>query len=116
MRPEIRRVLIHAAFGGVGLAAVQLAGALGASVAATAGTAGKRALLRSNGQRNIASSRDLGFVGDCIMVRACPSLRCSFAVRKHLLRAHEYRKKQTMLQRLHSKPRTLYNMLPNTLS
>ena len=68
-----RRVLIHAASGGVGLAALQLAAALGASAAATAGAAGKRVLLRRSGQQIVTSSRDLSFVDDCPLVRT-PSI------------------------------------------
>ncbi|GHE49080.1 phenolphthiocerol synthesis polyketide synthase type I Pks15/1 [Streptomyces capitiformicae] len=56
------RVLVHAATGGVGMAAVQLARHLGAEVYATAGPA-KWGVLRSMGfdEGHIASSRDLGF-------------------------------------------------------
>src|SRR4029078_5688582 len=43
------RVLIHAAAGGVGLAAVQLAQQAGAEVFATAGSPARRELLRSLG-------------------------------------------------------------------
>ncbi|WP_461012488.1 SDR family NAD(P)-dependent oxidoreductase, partial [Streptomyces capparidis] len=55
-------VLVHAATGGVGLAAVQLARHLGAEVYATAGPA-KWDVLRGLGipEERIASSRDLGF-------------------------------------------------------
>ena len=61
--------MIHAAAGGVGLAAVQLAAALGAVVFATAGSPAKRCLLRRLGARVVASSRDLSFVDDLAMVR-----------------------------------------------
>ncbi|MDT0446469.1 type I polyketide synthase [Streptomyces sp. DSM 41886] len=56
------RVLVHAATGGVGMAAVQLARHLGAEVYATAGPA-KWDTLRAMGipGERIASSRDLGF-------------------------------------------------------
>ncbi|HTD58114.1 MAG TPA: type I polyketide synthase, partial [Solirubrobacteraceae bacterium] len=56
------RVLVHAAAGGVGMAAVQLAGHIGTEVWATA-SPGKWAALRALGidQARIASSRDLGF-------------------------------------------------------
>ncbi|GAA2552924.1 hypothetical protein GCM10010435_24070 [Winogradskya consettensis] len=56
------RVLIHAAAGGVGMAAVQLARLRGAEVYATAGPA-KWDVLRGMGldDAHIASSRDLGF-------------------------------------------------------
>ena len=55
------RVLIHAAAGGVGLAAVQLAKRLGAEVFATAGSPAKRAYLESLGVRQVFDSRSLGF-------------------------------------------------------
>ena len=61
------RVLVHAAAGGVGLAAVQLAAALGATVFATAGNPAKRRLLRQLGARFVGSSRDLSFVDDLAM-------------------------------------------------
>jgi acyl transferase domain-containing protein/D-arabinose 1-dehydrogenase-like Zn-dependent alcohol dehydrogenase/acyl carrier protein len=56
------RLLVHAAAGGVGMAAVQLAGHIGAEVWATA-SPGKWDALRGMGieQERIASSRDLGF-------------------------------------------------------
>jgi len=55
------RVLIHAAAGGVGLAAVQLARALGAEIYATAGSEEKRAFLRSLGVPHVMASRTLDF-------------------------------------------------------
>jgi acyl transferase domain-containing protein/D-arabinose 1-dehydrogenase-like Zn-dependent alcohol dehydrogenase/acyl carrier protein len=60
--PRGRRVLIHAAAGGVGMAATQLARHLGAEVFATAG-AGKWATLRAQGlaDDHIANSRTLDF-------------------------------------------------------
>jgi myxalamid-type polyketide synthase MxaB len=54
------RVLIHAAAGGVGLAAVQLAQQLGAEVYATA-SVGKWEQLRALGVKHIANSRTLEF-------------------------------------------------------
>ena len=54
------RVLIHAAAGGVGLAAVQLAQAAGAEVFATA-SAPKQAYLRSLGVKHIFDSRTTNF-------------------------------------------------------
>ena len=54
------RVLIHAAAGGVGLAAIQLAQAAGAEVFATASTP-KQAYLRSLGVKHIFDSRQTGF-------------------------------------------------------
>ena len=55
------RVLIHAATGGVGLAAVQLALKAGAEVFATAGNPAKREYLRQMGVRHVMDSRSLGF-------------------------------------------------------
>ncbi len=63
LRPG-ERVLIHAATGGVGLAAVQLAQKLGAEVFATAGREEKRAHLRALGVEHISDSRSLRFVDD----------------------------------------------------
>jgi NADPH:quinone reductase-like Zn-dependent oxidoreductase/acyl carrier protein len=54
-------VLIHAAAGGVGLAAIQYAKYRGASVIATAGSEVKRAFLRLAGADHVLDSRDLGF-------------------------------------------------------
>ena len=56
------RVLIHAAAGGVGLAAVQLALRAGAEVFGTAGSPEKRTLLRERGVPHVFSSRTLDFV------------------------------------------------------
>jgi acyl transferase domain-containing protein/acyl carrier protein/predicted O-methyltransferase YrrM len=55
------RVLIHAAAGGVGQAALQLARIDGATVFATAGTVEKRAFLRSLGVEHVFDSRSLDF-------------------------------------------------------
>ena len=55
------RVLIHAAAGGVGLAAIQLAQRAGAEIFATASSAEKHEYLRSLGVKNIFSSRTLDF-------------------------------------------------------
>ncbi len=55
------RLLVHAAAGGVGMAAVQLAQWIGAEVLATAST-GKQEVVRSLGVSRIANSRDLSFV------------------------------------------------------
>jgi acyl transferase domain-containing protein/NADPH:quinone reductase-like Zn-dependent oxidoreductase/SAM-dependent methyltransferase/acyl carrier protein len=55
------RVLIHAATGGVGLAAIQLAQQAGAEIYATAGTPVKRDLLRALGVSHVADSRSLSF-------------------------------------------------------
>ncbi|HVH82336.1 MAG TPA: zinc-binding dehydrogenase, partial [Stellaceae bacterium] len=55
-------VLIHAASGGVGLAAIQLAKTCGAVVIATAGSPAKRAFLRLVGADHVCDSRKLRFV------------------------------------------------------
>jgi acyl transferase domain-containing protein/acyl carrier protein len=54
-------VLIHAAAGGVGLAAIQVAQWLGANIIATVGSEEKREYLRSIGVEHIFSSRNLDF-------------------------------------------------------
>ena len=58
------RVLIHAASGGVGLAAVQLARRAGAEVFATAGTPEKREYLRALGVGAVMDSRSLDFADE----------------------------------------------------
>ncbi|MEX2171919.1 MAG: SDR family NAD(P)-dependent oxidoreductase [Pirellulales bacterium] len=55
------RVLIHAAAGGVGLAAIQIAQQIGAEIFATAGSDDKREFLRSLGVKHVYSSRSLDF-------------------------------------------------------
>ena len=55
-------VLVHAAAGGVGLAAVQVIQAAGALPLTTAGSPAKRALLRSLGVQQVLGSRDTAFV------------------------------------------------------
>lgn len=57
-----QRVLIHAAAGGVGMAAVQIALRCGAEVFATAGSDDKRARLRASGVAQVMDSRSLDFV------------------------------------------------------
>ncbi len=54
-------VLIHGGAGAVGLAALQVARAAGARIAATAGSAAKRAFLRAAGAELVLDSRDPGF-------------------------------------------------------
>ena len=56
------RVLIHAAAGGVGLAAIQVARRLGAEIYATVGHADKRGAVRSLGVEHVFDSRSLSFV------------------------------------------------------
>jgi acyl transferase domain-containing protein len=58
------RVLIHAATGGVGLAAVALACRAGAEVFATAGSHQKRAFLRNMGVRHVFDSRTMDFADE----------------------------------------------------
>lgn len=60
------RVLIHAATGGVGMAAVQLAQQAGAEIFATAGSPEKRALLRSLGIKHVMNSRTLDFADEIL--------------------------------------------------
>jgi len=55
------RVLIHAAAGGVGLAAIQMAKAAGAEIFATAGSPEKREFLKSLGVKYVMDSRSLAF-------------------------------------------------------
>ncbi|TMJ68872.1 MAG: SDR family NAD(P)-dependent oxidoreductase, partial [Alphaproteobacteria bacterium] len=57
-------VLIHAAGGGVGLAAIQYAKHCGAVVIATAGSEVKRSFLRLAGADHVLDSRDLGFCNE----------------------------------------------------
>jgi acyl transferase domain-containing protein/aryl carrier-like protein len=64
------RVLIHAAAGGVGFAAVQLALAAGAEVFATAGSHEKREFLRSRGVEHVFDSRSLGFADEIMTATA----------------------------------------------
>jgi NADPH:quinone reductase-like Zn-dependent oxidoreductase/acyl carrier protein len=60
------RVLIHAATGGVGLAAIQIARWKGAEIYATAGSEQKRDYLRSLGITHVSDSRSLQFVDDIL--------------------------------------------------
>ena len=57
-------VLVHAAAGGVGLAAIQLLQAVGATVVATAGSAQKRSVLHQLGVKHVLSSRHTQFVAE----------------------------------------------------
>ncbi len=61
---EGERVLIHAASGGVGLAAVQIATWVGAEIFATAGSPRKRDYLQSLGIKYVMDSRSLSFADD----------------------------------------------------
>jgi acyl transferase domain-containing protein/thioesterase domain-containing protein/NADPH-dependent curcumin reductase CurA/NAD(P)-dependent dehydrogenase (short-subunit alcohol dehydrogenase family)/acyl carrier protein len=60
------RVLIHAASGGVGLAAVQVARLAGAEIYATAGSKEKRAFLEGLGIRHVFESRSLAFADEVL--------------------------------------------------
>ncbi len=64
------RVLIHAAAGGVGLAAVQVAKQFDAEVFATAGSREKRELLRSLGLQHVLDSRSLSFADEIMEITA----------------------------------------------
>ncbi len=61
-------ILIHAAAGGVGLAAVQLAQRAGCTIIATAGSEIKRAFLRQLGVQHIFDSRSTSFAADVMRV------------------------------------------------
>ena len=58
------RVLIHAATGGVGLAAIQIAQLAGAEIFATAGSEEKRRYLRKLGIRPVMDSRSTAFAAE----------------------------------------------------
>ncbi len=60
------RILIHSAAGGIGLAAIQIARALGADIYATAGTEEKRAYLRSLGVQHVMDSRSLAWADEIL--------------------------------------------------
>lgn len=62
------RVLIHAASGGVGLAAIQLAKQVGAEIFATAGSPRKREYLQSLGIEHVMDSRSLDFADEILRV------------------------------------------------
>ena len=62
-----QRVLIHAAAGGVGLAAVELARQRGAEVFATAGSAEKREFLKRRGVAHVFDSRSLDFAEQVLL-------------------------------------------------
>ncbi len=60
------KVLVHAAAGGVGLAAVQLVQRVGGEVFATAGSPAKRAYLKSIGVQHVFDSRSVSFADDVL--------------------------------------------------
>ena len=65
------RVLIHAAAGGIGLMAMQLASSAGAEVLVTAGSASKRGALRRLGATHAACSRSVTFVTELTQACSC---------------------------------------------
>ena len=58
------RILIHAAAGGVGQAAIRIAQSIGAEIFATAGTDEKRDFLRNQGVQHVFDSRSLEFADE----------------------------------------------------
>ncbi|MFN8607673.1 MAG: type I polyketide synthase [Vulcanimicrobiota bacterium] len=62
------RVLVHAASGGLGLAAIQLARKQGAQILATAGSPEKVRYLKSIGVEHVFDSRSTSFVDDVLSV------------------------------------------------
>ncbi len=60
------RVLIHAASGGVGMAAIQLARLAGVEIFATAGSPRKREFLKSIGITHVLDSRSLSFADEIL--------------------------------------------------
>jgi thioester reductase-like protein len=62
------RVLIHAAAGGVGQAALQIAQHVGAEIFATAGTPEKRAFLKHQGVAHVMDSRSLEFADEVMRI------------------------------------------------
>ncbi|MEW6234624.1 MAG: SDR family NAD(P)-dependent oxidoreductase [Candidatus Omnitrophota bacterium] len=62
------RVLIHAASGGVGLAALNIAQWIGAEIFVTAGTDEKRNYLRSLGVKHVMNSRTLDFANEIMTI------------------------------------------------
>lgn len=71
-----QRVLVHAAAGGVGLAAVRLARRLGAEVIGTAGTPEKRALVLAEGAAHVFDSRSASFADDVMRVTSGVGVDC----------------------------------------
>ncbi len=63
-----QRVLIHAAAGGVGMSAVQIARRAGAEIFATAGSPRKRELLKSLGIVHVMDSRSLDFADEIMAI------------------------------------------------
>lgn len=68
-------VLIHAATGGLGLAGVQVASSINASVLGTAGQPSKRSYLRSiKPSRGVLDSRSVRFLDDAVTLQASPNV------------------------------------------
>ncbi|MFZ5542945.1 MAG: SDR family NAD(P)-dependent oxidoreductase [Pseudomonadota bacterium] len=65
-----QRVLVHAAAGGVGMAAVALAQRIGAEVFATAGSDDKRSFLRRLGVQHVFDSRSAAFADEILRITA----------------------------------------------
>jgi NADPH:quinone reductase-like Zn-dependent oxidoreductase len=75
LRPG-QRVLVHAAAGGVGLAALRLARRAGAEVIATAGSPEKRALALAEGAAHAFDSRSASFADDVLRVTGGAGVDC----------------------------------------
>jgi acyl transferase domain-containing protein len=71
-----QRVLIQAAAGGVGLAAVRLARRLGAEVIGTAGSVEKRAAVLTEGAAHVFDSRSASFADDVMRVTGGVGVDC----------------------------------------
>jgi NADPH:quinone reductase-like Zn-dependent oxidoreductase len=71
-----QRVLVHAAAGGVGLAAVRLARRLGAEVIGTAGSPEKRAIVLAEGAAHAFDSRSASFADDVMRVTGGVGVDC----------------------------------------
>ncbi|MGC3998933.1 MAG: SDR family NAD(P)-dependent oxidoreductase [Anaeromyxobacter sp.] len=71
-----QRVLIHAAAGGVGLAALRLARRAGAEVIATAGSPEKRALVLAEGAAHAFDSRSASFEAEVLRVTDGAGVDC----------------------------------------
>ena len=71
-----QRVLIHAAAGGVGLAAVRLARRLGVEVIGTAGSPEKRAIVLAEGAAHVFDSRSDTFADDVMRVTGGAGVDC----------------------------------------
>ena len=68
------RLLLHAAAGGVGLAALQVLQASGCIPIATAGSPAKRSVIRQMGHAHVLNSRDASFVEDIALLGGAQAL------------------------------------------